>query len=230
VRAFSRGPMKEKYDAHRQAIDEVVELTAIQTAADEAAAAEQVRWRTAALFAFGGAALVGLGLCCWMIARSILTPLRRTVQVMKAVAAGDLSQRLDASRADEVGRMAGSLNQMVASIASNERKLVDAAERERQQAADMLAKVDSLLAVVHAAASGDLTRPVTVSGDDALARIGAAVKQLLDQLRRSMHAIGQHATALSGSANELGTVSTQMSAAAEETSAQSTWSPRPPSR
>jgi len=107
---------------------------------------------------------------------------------------------------------------------------VDAAERERQQAADMLAKVDSLLAVVHAAASGDLTRPVTVSGDDALARIGAAVKQLLDQLRRSMHAIGQHATALSGSANELGTVSTQMSAAAEETSAQSTWSPRPPSR
>ena len=122
MRAFSRGPMKEKYDAHRQAIDEVVELTAIQTAADEAAAAEQVRWRTAALFAFGGAALVGLGLCCWMIARSILTPLRRTVQVMEAVAAGDLSQRLDASRADEVGRMAGSLNQMVASIASNERK------------------------------------------------------------------------------------------------------------
>jgi methyl-accepting chemotaxis protein len=42
------------------------------------------------------------------------------------------------------------------------------AERERAQAEELRAKVDSMLAVVNAAAAGDLTRDVTVRGSDAI--------------------------------------------------------------
>ncbi len=101
-----------------------------------------------------------------------------------------------------------------------ERQIREAAEREQQAAQELREKVDSMLAVVDAASTGDLTRDVTVSGTDAIGRMGSGLAKLLDDLRGSMQAIGQNATALAAAAEELNAVSQQMSANAEETSAQ----------
>jgi len=93
-------------------------------------------------------------------------------------------------------------------------------EEQRRQSEDMRTKVDALLQTVNAAAGGDLTREVTVSGEDAIGRVGEGLAQLLGNLRSSIAAIAANAQTLAGASEELSAVSTQMSGNAEETAAQ----------
>ncbi len=85
---------------------------------------------------------------------------------------------------------------------------------------DLQRKVESILVTVSAASKGDLTQAVTVSGEDAIGKMGEGLSQLLTNLRASIARIGQTATTLSTSSEELNANSQQMSANAEETSAQ----------
>jgi methyl-accepting chemotaxis protein len=99
-------------------------------------------------------------------------------------------------------------------------EVAQGAEREKVVAQELKQKVDSILAVVAAAAQGDLTQDVTVSGSDAIGQMGEALGKFFADLRQSMGSIGESAVNLSSAAEELTAVSQQMSANAEETSAQ----------
>jgi len=48
-----------------------------------------------------------------LITRSLTAPLRRTVEVLRAVAAGDLTTRVESTSTDEVGQMGAALNEML---------------------------------------------------------------------------------------------------------------------
>jgi methyl-accepting chemotaxis protein len=94
-------------------------------------------------------------------------------------------------------------------------------EEEARTAADALrAKVDQMLDVVSAAAAGDLTRDITVSGDDAIGQMGEGLSAFLGTLRSSMGEIGQTAQALAAAGEELSAVSEQMITNATSTSSQ----------
>ena len=100
-------------------------------------------------------------------------------------------------------------------------QLADAAqERERAAAAELAAKVDALSATLAAAAAGDLTAHVTVSGDDAIGRMGHAVDKLLGDLRTSIQAIAANSEALAAAAEELQAVSSTMGGNSADTSHQ----------
>lgn len=103
---------------------------------------------------------------------------------------------------------------------ASERLVAENAERERQQAETLKAKVDSILTCVNAAAKGDITQAVTVKGEDSIGQMGTALANFLNNLRRSIASIAQNATALAGASEELSSVSSQMSANAQETSSQ----------
>ena len=81
-------------------------------------------------------------------------------------------------------------------------------------------KVDSMLAVVAAAAEGDLTREVTVGGADSIGKMGEGLGKFFADLRGNITSIAQTAVALSSASEQLTTVSQQMSANSEETAAQ----------
>ncbi|HEV2968355.1 MAG TPA: methyl-accepting chemotaxis protein, partial [Pirellulales bacterium] len=85
---------------------------------------------------------------------------------------------------------------------------------------ELKAGVDSILESVNAAASGDLTREVTVTGHDAIGQMGSGLGTFLADLRRSISAIAQNAQTLASSSEELSAVSSQMSSNAEETASQ----------
>jgi methyl-accepting chemotaxis protein len=53
-----------------------------------------------------------------IIARSIVRPLGKTVSVLRAIAGGDFTKRLEVTAQDEVGQMATALNQAVDDIRS----------------------------------------------------------------------------------------------------------------
>jgi methyl-accepting chemotaxis protein len=101
-----------------------------------------------------------------------------------------------------------------------ERAANEAQERERAAAAELAAKVDALSATLAAAAAGDLTAHVTVSGDDAIGRMGHAVDKLLGDLRTSIQAIAANSEALAAAAEELQMLSSGMGQNSAETSRQ----------
>ncbi len=103
---------------------------------------------------------------------------------------------------------------------ATEEKAKEMQERERDQAEDLKGKVDSMLAVVNAAAEGDLTQEIAVKGADAIGQMGEGLAKFFADLRISMAEIGKTAQSLGSSSEELTATSQQMGANAEETSAQ----------
>lgn len=69
-------------------------------------------------------------------------------------------------------------------LATKQREKDLEAERERA-AADLRQKVDAMLAVVQAAAQGDLTSEIPVSGQDAIGQMGDGLRRLLDSSARA---------------------------------------------
>ncbi len=55
-------------------------------------------------------------------------------------------------------------------------------ERERQQQDELREKVDQLLTVVNAAADGDLTQEITVTGDDAVGELAGGLQRMIADL------------------------------------------------
>ena len=162
----------------------------------------------------GGAAVLLGAVCAFRIAGSIARPLQRAVGVLEAVAAGDLTQRLDISTHDEMGRMAAALNVAVEASAFTLAEAKAAAERERnlqgRQAAEererqqqererreqqeLRRKVNALLEAVAAAAEGDLTKRVKVEGDEAVDELTAALDKMLNDLSAIIAQVTQSAS------------------------------------
>lgn len=103
---------------------------------------------------------------------------------------------------------------------ATEKQIKDLAEKERLQAEELRSKVDSMLEVVNAVSEGDLTKEVTVSGQDAIGRMGEGLTQLLVKLRHTFSSFGSSASTLAAASEELSAVATQMAANSEETAVQ----------
>lgn len=114
-------------------------------------------------------------------------------------------QRLDALR--NVGRL---VSQTV------ERLEKEAADRDA--AADLARKVELVLATVRAAAEGDLTQEITVSGEDAIGQLAAGLSSLLETLRGSMTNIGGTADTLAVASEQLTILAQGMGDGATSTS------------
>ncbi len=101
-----------------------------------------------------------------------------------------------------------------------EKREKDATALAKSQAEELKSKVDSILEVVSAAARGDLTKKVTVTGEDALGKMGDSLGQFFSTMRTSIEAIASNATALGAASEELSAVSKQMTGTADETASQ----------
>lgn len=95
-------------------------------------------------------------------------------------------------------------------------------ERSRVAAADMQEKVNLLLRVVAAAAQGDLTHTITVTGDDAAGQMAAGLERLLSDLRDSVSSIGQTAMGVASSSEQLSAISQQLTSSSQDASQQAT--------
>lgn len=96
----------------------------------------------------------------------------------------------------------------------------EAREREQREAAELRRKVDQILEAVHAAATGDLTRKVPVSGTDAIGQLGSELGGFFADLRQSIGAMARHAEELAQATEQLSSVNRTVSESAAETSTQ----------
>ena len=121
----------------------------------------------------------------------------------------------------EIAEMGEALSRAVHDMSQAFADLETSSAREKQQAEELRSRVEQIQGVVAAAAEGDLTHDVTVTGDDAVGKMGESLAVFFSKLRHSIQSIGQNAERLAKSSVELSNVSDDLGSQAEETAATS---------
>lgn len=151
----------------------------------------------------GGTLIVTLAaLVAWALMRAIARPLGHLSSAARDIAAGNPSARAIVSSHDELGQVALEFNRMAQAIQDSQAKEYAASQELR-------GKVDSLLAVMSKAASGDLTGTVTIRGKDAIGLLGEALDTMLGNLRSLLNNV-------QGAGIQVTTSATQIAAAARQ--------------
>jgi methyl-accepting chemotaxis protein len=102
-----------------------------------------------------------------------------------------------------------------------ERREAQALEARVQVAAiERQARIDSLLAVVAAAADGDLTHSIDVRGTDVAGQMGEGLDRLLTDLRKNIASIRQTAIGVASSSQELSAISQQLTNSSQTSATQ----------
>lgn len=146
------------------------------------------------------------------------------------VARGDYSSRLDFDDRDAVGKLGIGLQKFFKDKQSAE--IAERQLREREQAAqhELRGKVDELLQVVNAAAAGDLTASVNVTGTDSIGELANGLRRMLGDLRNIItqvvesaaqftegaRVVAEGSQSLAGNAQTQSSVVEEMSAAIEQ--------------
>jgi len=93
---------------------------------------------------------------------------------------------------------------------------------QKLAAVELDRKVSLLLEVVQLAATGDLTKEVSVHGDDPIGRIGGGLRGFFENLRGSLKKMVQGVQSVGAASEQLNAISQQMAGNAEETATQAT--------
>jgi methyl-accepting chemotaxis protein len=224
--------MRPLYETHLAAILKLVSKADAFTAAEEKAVGALVARSETLLFAALGGLVLLVIFLSRTVSNSITSTLKRTAEVLNAVARGDFRQKLEHKVDDEIGQMATSVNEMVGSIrsvllheviewgtvAENQKKAL----QEQELAHIQLQKAQTLLSAVNTAVSGDLTQSVDVRGTDAIGQVGEGLGILIGAFRVSIEHFAKAIASVDAASHQLSSVSTEMSATAEETAGQST--------
>ena len=210
-------PLREAYlDKVRSAYD--AQSRHIHLAEEEA---RVVSHRSRLQIFWLGLGTVGIGVvAAGLILRSVVSPVKKSMVVLEAVAQGDLSQTLDIKTRDELGAMAQSLNTAVAAMKKSIEEVQHLREKEITQSQELESKVDRLLGIVHAAAHGDLSQKIDIKGSDSIGKMGEAMDRLLQNFRASIAAFSSSSDSLAHTSDTLKSVGLQMSANAEEAASQ----------
>lgn len=93
---------------------------------------------------------------------------------------------------------------------------------EKEKADALKEKVDSILSVVEAASQGDITQPITVTGQDAIGQMGEGLNRFFENLRRNIGDIDTSSKMLAQSSTEMTTISQEILQSAESSSNEAT--------
>jgi methyl-accepting chemotaxis protein WspA len=189
----------------RKLINEIIaeeERLLAQRTADSA----QLQQSMSMLLSVGGLLCVGLAVAIGvMLARSMLGSLNALTEAVSQIAGGYAGARAKVLSSDELGQVAVSFNHMAQSIQDNQ-------ARETAATNELREKVDALLTVVSRAASGDLTGVVSVTGTDAVGRLGSGLQTMVDNLRKLIDNVQKAGIQVTTSATEIAASAKQQEA------------------
>jgi methyl-accepting chemotaxis protein WspA len=158
----------------------------------------------------GGLACIVLAVVvAFLLSKALLAPLNNLTQAVSRIAAGDPGARAEVISADELGQVTVEFNRMAQAIQ-------DSQARELADTNLLRAKVDTLLQVVSKAASGDLTGTISVTGEDAIGRLGHGLTTMFDNLRALLNNVQKAGIQVTTSATEIAASAKQQEATGVE--------------
>jgi methyl-accepting chemotaxis protein len=186
ARAISMGPLRDAIDACEGARARLRTSLAKGLEADKR---ESQATYTSSLWTTIGTAVVGIGLALLLslaVTRSITRPLGQTVQLARAIADRDLSQRLKLTRRDEIGVLAAALDRMADGLQSQQKDISQTAQTLAGAAQELTAVSQQMAsnaeetaaqAGVASAAAEQVSRNVTTvaTGSE---EMGASIKEI----------------------------------------------------
>jgi methyl-accepting chemotaxis protein len=113
AQALANGALRDAYDKHRAAIDEVVTLATDDATAAEKSADSNILQSYIYLFAIGVAIIIAVGVLSLVISRSITQPLAEAIDVANKLAEGDLAVTIEAEGKDETAQLMTALSTMI---------------------------------------------------------------------------------------------------------------------
>ncbi len=213
----------ESEDAARQTIGYTV--VAVERADIEASQ------RTGALLAIviPVAFLLFIGLLFLQIRRTVTQPLGRLEAVVRAVEEGDMSARAHIKQQDEIGRLAESVNAMIASgerslqelqvhmrqaeeAQQNAEFLQQQADEERKYLQEQFAQISD---VIEHVTQGDLTARLHVDGSDNVSMLMHQINQMVEDLESLICEFTSAGHQLSEAAQLVASAAEEMSAGAQ---------------
>ena len=126
-------------DKAQQTMEAIAEM-ANQAMKDDARTSDEAyaaaKWMMYSVSFIGIVIAVGLG---FLVITGVVGAIRKAMEVIKAFAAGDYSQRLEIDSKDEIGQMAVSLNQAIGATAKAMDDVKEGAEREKKAQEERIA-------------------------------------------------------------------------------------------
>jgi methyl-accepting chemotaxis protein WspA len=154
----------------------------------------------------GGLACIVLAIVIgYLLSRALLAQLNHLTEAVGKIAAGQQGARAAIISGDELGQVSVEFNRMAQTIEDNQANELAATNV-------LKAKVDSLLAVVSKAASGDLTGQVTIAGEDAIGQLGGGLATMFDNLRVLLNNVQKAGIQVTTSATEIAASAKQQEA------------------
>jgi len=170
------------------------------------------RGYTLAIWMTIGTAVLGIALSLILslgVTRSIAVPLAQTILFAKAIANGDLSQKLNMSRRDEVGELAASLDSMAAGLRDQQHKIADTAQTLASAARELTAVSQQM------AANAEETATQATVASAAAEQVSSNVSTVAT----STEEMGASIKEIAKSANDAAKVATSAVRVAEKTNA-----------
>jgi len=151
------------------------------------------------LIALALAAIMG-----FLIARTIVQPIRRLGDAIESVADGNLSEAVDGqNRGDEIGGISLQLDKLRLNLASAEAKREDAARQTAELQAAQTMVVNHLSVGLGKLAEGDLSARLHEPFAHENEKLRADFNRAMEQLQDLIHGIVGHVTTIKGGAGEL---------------------------
>ncbi|MBN1588237.1 MAG: HAMP domain-containing protein [Pirellulales bacterium] len=115
-------------------------------------------------------------------ARDMQARADRLLALLERVAQGDYSCQAQVAGDDAIGQLGQGLERFIKEKQAAERREREAARKEQDRANRLRARVDDLLEVVTAVASGDLTHTINVEGKEAVDELAAGLDKMVNEL------------------------------------------------
>lgn len=203
--AYLEGEMKKSAFAEQEAIFALtdIKIKAADDISDSNTKAASAASITMIIIIVIGAIIgVLLGL---LVARIISKPIIALETAASKVAAGDISQHVDVTSKDELGKLAASFNSMV----SNIRNLL---EDSKQKTAELASSVDEMIVEMEKFSQGDLTCQLEVRSEDSVGKLFYVFNETVIAIRQLM-------MELISAVDQTASASAQISSSAEQISA-----------
>jgi len=168
--------------------------------------------------------LLGIGLIIGIIvtsftAKSIVNPIKKAIGYALKISNGERNIEIKVEGNDETSTLLISLKDMYLAICEAENKLKDKEEQVKKLYRSLETRIKTCRDYIELVASGDLTKTLTITGDDDLAMLGVHLNKMTSGLASIAKQIITASTDISVGLNQLeATTSSQATSATQQAS------------